>query len=89
MSFRQFDAGLPDAKSSEWDNGAPDAEALRGLHHASESVLRLATQTHQAVARGDAAAAEMARAALEQQLGVTTRMIDALLLEGTDQPTAH
>jgi hypothetical protein len=62
---------------------------MRGLHLASESVLRLATQTHNAVARGDAVGAEVARVSLEKQLALTTRLIDELLLNCTDQPTAH
>lgn len=96
MSFRhhksgQFETGFPDAATSDWSNPSPnaDADTMRGLHEASESVLRLATQTHQAVARGDAAAAEVARASLQQQLAMTTQLIDELLLDGTEQPTAH
>ena len=96
MSFRhhqsrQFEVGLPDASMSEWNSPLPhsDAGMMRGLHLASESVLRLATQTHNAVARGDTVGAEVARVSLEKQLALTTRLIDELLLNGTDQPTAH
>jgi hypothetical protein len=96
MSFRhhqsrQVEVGLPDASMSEWNSllPYPDAGMMRGLHLASESVLRLATQTHNAVARGDTVGAEAARVSLEKQLALTTRLIDELLLNGTDQPTAH
>ncbi|WP_408274164.1 hypothetical protein [Paraburkholderia sediminicola] len=76
---------------SDWNSPSPytDAGMMRDLHLASESVLRLATQTHNAVARGETAAAEAARVSLEKQLALTTRLIDELLLNGTDQPTAH
>jgi hypothetical protein len=60
MSFRhdpsyQFKVALPDVSMSDWKDPAPysDAGTMRGLHLASEAVLRLATQTHSAVARGD------------------------------------
>ena len=96
MSFRhhksrQFELGLPDASVSEWISTLPysDAGMMRGLHLASESVLRLATQTHNAVARGDTMGAEVARVSLEKQLALTTRLIDELLFKATDQPTAH
>lgn len=96
MSFRhhksrQFEVGLPDESMSEWNSPSPSSDAgmMRGLHLASESVLRLATQTHNAVARGDAVSAEVARVSLEKQLALATRLIDELLLDGTDQPTAH
>jgi hypothetical protein len=96
MSFRhhksrQFELGLPHASMSEWNSPSPhsDAGMMRGLHLASESVLRLATQTHNAVASGDTVGAEVARVSLEKQLALTTRLIDELLLNGTDQPTAH
>jgi hypothetical protein len=62
---------------------------MRGLHLVSQSVLHLATQTHNAVARGDTVGAEVARASLEKQLALSTRLIDELLLNATDQPTAH
>ncbi|MFM0382741.1 hypothetical protein [Paraburkholderia dipogonis] len=95
MSFRhhksrQFEVGLPDV-SIDWNSPSPYADAgmMRGLHLASESVLRLATQTHNAVARGDTVGAAVARVSLEKQLTLTTRLIDELLLDGTDQPTAH
>ncbi|MFM0127028.1 hypothetical protein PQR09_04005 [Paraburkholderia sediminicola] len=96
MSFRhhksrQFEVGLPDVSMSDWNNPSPYADAgmMRGLHLASESVLRLATQTHNAVARGDTMGAEVARVSLEKQLALTTRLIDELLFKATDQPTAH
>jgi hypothetical protein len=96
MSFRhhksrQFEVGLPDVSMSDWNSPSPysDAGMMRGLHLASESVLRLATQTHNAVARGDTVGAEVARVSLEKQLALTTRLIDELLLNGTHQPTAH
>ncbi|QCP53247.1 hypothetical protein FAZ95_29730 [Trinickia violacea] len=96
MSFRhrksrQFEVGLPDASMSEWNSPSQDFDAgmMRGLHLASESVLRLATQTHIAVARGDKVGAEVARVSLEKQLALTTRLIDELLLDGSEQSTAH
>lgn len=96
MSFRhhksrQFEVALPDASMSEWNSPSPysDTGMMRGLHLASECVLRLATQTHNAVARGDTVGAEAARVSLEKQLALTTRLIDELLLDGTQQPTAH
>jgi hypothetical protein len=96
MSFRphrsrQFEVGLPGASMSEWSSPSPysDAGMMRDLHLASESVLRLATQTHNAVARGDTVGAEVARVSLEKQLALATCLIDELLLKGTDQPTTH
>ncbi|CAE6689455.1 hypothetical protein R75461_00150 [Paraburkholderia nemoris] len=96
MSFRhdksyQFEVDLPDVSMSDWNGPAPysDAGMMRGLHLASESVLRLATQTHNAVARGDTVGAEVARVSLEKQLALATCLIDELLLKGTDQPTTH
>ena len=88
---RQFEVGLPDASMSEWSGPLPYAHAgvMRDLHLASESVLRLATQTHNAVALGDTVGAQAARMSLEKQLALTTRLIDELLLKGTDQPTTH
>jgi hypothetical protein len=93
MSFRhhpshQFKVCLPDVSMPDWNDPAPcsDAGTMRGLHLASEAVLRLATQTHSAVARGDAVGAEVARVFLEKQLALTTCLIDELLLKGTDQP---
>ena len=82
---RQFKVGLPDAPLSEWSRLLPD----RGLHLASESVLRLAKQIHQAVARGDTSGAEAARVSLEKQLALATGLINELLFNGTEQPTAH
>ena len=96
MSFRhhksrQFEVGLPDVSMSDWNGPPPysDAGMMRGLHLASESVLRLATQTHNAVARGDTVGAKVARVSLEKHLALTTCLIDELLLKGTDQPTTH
>lgn len=96
MSFRhdssyQFKVALPDVSMSDWKDPAPysDAGMMRGLHLASEAVLRLATQTHSAVARGDTVGAELARVSLEKQLALTTCLIDELLLKGTDQPTTR
>ena len=67
----------------------PQAELMRGLQLASDTVLRLATQTHAAVARGDAASAEAARVSLERQLALTTRLIDELLFDGETRHTTH
>ncbi|WP_109484226.1 hypothetical protein [Paraburkholderia sp. C35] len=67
----------------------PQADMMRGLQLASDTVLRLATQTHAAVARGDAASAELARMSLEKQLALTTRLIDELLFDGQDHHTTH
>ncbi|CAB3684556.1 hypothetical protein [Paraburkholderia rhynchosiae] len=88
---REFEAGLRDLATPEWNNPAPgtDAQTMHGLHVASQNVLRLATQTYNAAARGDEAAAQAARASLEKQLGLTTRLIDELLSGGADQPTMH
>ncbi|MBP0589625.1 hypothetical protein J8I87_07810 [Paraburkholderia sp. LEh10] len=86
---RQFEPGAPEV--SEWSDarGIPEADLMRGLQLASDTVLRLATQTHAAVARGDAASAELARASLEKQLALTTRLIDELLFDGEDSHTTH
>jgi hypothetical protein len=62
----------------------PEAELMLGLQIASEAVLRLAGDTHAAVARHDAAAAEAARAALAGQLALTTQLIDELLGDDAD-----
>ncbi|CAD6536180.1 hypothetical protein LMG28727_03312 [Paraburkholderia kirstenboschensis] len=88
---RPFDENQPEPGTAEWTNPAPDADAqtMHGLHIASQNVLRLATQTYNAAARGDEAAAHAARASLEQQLGLTTRLIDELVSGGADQPTMH
>jgi hypothetical protein len=87
MSFRhhpshQFKVCLPDVSMPDWNDPAPcsDAGTMRGLHLASEAVLRL---------RGDAVGAEVARVFLEKQLALTTCLIDELLLKGTDQPTTR
>ncbi|RKT22395.1 hypothetical protein B0G69_5854 [Paraburkholderia sp. RAU2J] len=86
-----FEAGLPEQAVPE-SNSPPlgrDA-AMHELQRASETVLRLATQTHAAVARSDMAGAEIARTSLERQLTLTTRMIDGLLFGSSDdQPTTH
>ena len=88
---RQFDETLYELETAEWSNPAPaaDAQAMHGLHVASQNVLRLATQTYNAAARGDEAAVHAARASLEQQLGLTTRLIDELLSNDTDPRTMH
>jgi hypothetical protein len=86
-----FEASLPELAVSE-SNSAPLGEdaAMYELQCASETVLRLATQTHAAVARHDMADAEIARTLLERQLTLTTRMIDGLLFGSSDdQPTTH
>jgi hypothetical protein len=82
---------LPDRATPEWSNPAPgtDEQAMHSLHVASQNVLRLATQTYNAAALGDAAAAQAARASLETQLGLTTRLIDEMLSDGSDRPTMH
>ena len=82
----------PDALNApEWNNlrEYPESDLMRGLQLASDTVLRLATQTHAAVARGDAASAELARVSLEKQLALTTRLIDELLFDGETQHTTH
>ncbi|MFM0396217.1 hypothetical protein [Paraburkholderia phytofirmans] len=96
MSTRQdkdneFEIGLPAASAAEWTSPVPGADAgtMRGLHLASESVLCLATQTYNAVARGDSAGAEAARASLEEQLQLATRLIDELLFDGSGPHTTH
>ncbi|MGE8164879.1 hypothetical protein ACQKRQ_32640 [Paraburkholderia sp. NPDC080076] len=87
----EFEISLPAASTTEWTSPVPgaDAETMRGLHLASESVLCLATQTYDAAARGDAAGAEAARASLEQQLALATRLIDELLFDGSGPHTTH
>ncbi|WP_168791495.1 hypothetical protein [Paraburkholderia aromaticivorans] len=89
----EFEIGLPAASTPEWTSPVPGADAdagtMRGLHLASESVLCLATQTYDAVARGDAAGAEAARASLEQQLQLATRLIDELLFDDSGPHTTH
>lgn len=82
----------PDALNApEWNNSReyPEADLMRGLQLASDTVLRLATQTHAAVARGDAVSAELARVSLEKQLALTTQLIDELLFDGETQHTTH
>jgi hypothetical protein len=75
----------------EWNDPRefPQADLMRGLQLASDTVLRLATQTHAAVARGDAASAEAARVSLEKQLALTTQLIDELLFDGETRHTTH
>lgn len=87
----EFDIGQPAVSTTEWTSPLPgaDARTMRGLHLASESVLCLATQTYDAVARGDAAGAQAARASLEQQLALATRLIDELLLDDAGPHTTH
>lgn len=96
MSARQdenppFEAGLPDFSAPEWDSPTTgsDPAMLRELQFASDTVLRLATRTHSAVARSDAVAAEEIRAALQRQLAQTTSLIDELLFDGTDLLTKY
>jgi hypothetical protein len=86
---RLFETGLPEIATSGWDRPSAGACTMLELQRASEMVLRLATQTHAAVARNDAAGAQAARASLEKQLTQTTRMIDQLLSGSSDQHTTH
>ena len=88
---RQFETGLPElaAPDSSSPSPGPDTKTMHELQCASEAVLRLATQTHAAVARSDPACAEAARASLEKQLTLTTRLIDELLFGDPDRPTTH
>jgi hypothetical protein len=87
----QFETGLPELSTPECGDpsSGADSATMQALQFASESVLRLATQTHAAVARSDPAAAEAARVALEAQLSHTTQLIDELLFGRTDPPTTH
>lgn len=87
----EFEINLPAASTAEWTSPVPgaDADTMRGLHLASQSVLCLATQTYDAAARGDAAGAQAARASLEQQLALATRLIDELLFDGSGPHTTH
>jgi hypothetical protein len=87
----QFEAGLPELSTTERANLSTDSDAakLRELQFASDTVLRLATRTHSAVARSDAAAAQEVRAALERQLAQTTGLIDELLFGSGDPLTKH
>jgi len=87
----QFEAGLPELSTPELTSTptASEAAMLRELQFASDTVLRLATRTHSAVARSDAAAAEEVRAALERQLAQTTGLIDELLFGSSDPLTKH
>lgn len=88
---RLFETGLPEIVTSEWDRPSSGAGVgqMQELQRASEMVLQLATQTHAAVARNDAAGAQAVRASLEKQLTQTTRMIDQLLFGASDQHTTH
>jgi hypothetical protein len=87
----QFETGLPELSTSALTSpaAASDAAMLRELQFASDTVLRLATRTHSAVARSDAAVAQETRAALERQLAQTTGLIDELLFGGSDLLTKH
>jgi hypothetical protein len=87
----QFETGMPDVSMQEWNDfsAGSEVEMMRGLQLASDTVMRLATQTHAAVARGDAVAAEAARIGLQAQLSLTTRLIDELLFDGADTHTTH
>jgi hypothetical protein len=96
MSYRynrnlEFETGSPEASVTECNSGTEFAQEdlMRGLQLASDTVLRLATQTHAAVSRGDEASAELARMSLEKQLELTTRLIDELLFDGQDHHTVH
>ncbi|MGF6571336.1 hypothetical protein ABH945_003457 [Paraburkholderia sp. GAS333] len=96
MSSRQdenphFEAGLPDLSAPERTSPSVDSDTamLRELQFASDTVLRLATRTHSAVARHDAAAAQEVRAALERQLAQTTGLIDEILFGSSDPLTKH
>ncbi|MCC8396022.1 hypothetical protein LJ656_25885 [Paraburkholderia sp. MMS20-SJTR3] len=87
-----FDADLPDYGGEPVNcpsSPGPDADAMRELKCGSEAILRLATDTHAAVARSDAAGAEAARQALEKQLTLTTDLIDQLLFGAPDRSTLH
>ncbi|KXU82624.1 hypothetical protein CI15_34500 [Paraburkholderia monticola] len=86
---RRFDADQPELTTSEWDQPAPDDGAMRELQRGSEAILRLATQAHAAVARGDATGAQVARQSLESQLTFTTSLIDELLFGAPEQSTLH
>lgn len=88
---RQFEIGAPDGPTPERSAAReyPETDMMLGLQLASETVLRLATQTHAAVARGDAVSAELARVSLEKQLALTTRLIDEFLFDGEDHHTTH
>ncbi|OLL32385.1 hypothetical protein BTH42_08055 [Burkholderia sp. SRS-W-2-2016] len=89
---RPFDADLPDHAGADWDcpsSPGPGADAMRELQCGSEAILRLATDTHAAVARSDAAGAEAARQALEKQLSLTTNLIDQLLFGAPERSTLH
>ena len=85
-----FESGLPGLATPQCGcaSAGQDAE-MDELQRASETVLRLATQTHAAVARSDMEGAEVARTSLEQQLALTTRLIDELLFGDNDRPTTH
>jgi hypothetical protein len=87
----QFEAGLPELSTPERTSPLADADSalLRELQFASDTVFRLATRTHSAVARSDAEAAQEVRAALERQLAQTTGLIDELLFGGSDPLTKH
>ncbi|MBN3802422.1 hypothetical protein GXB81_05030 [Paraburkholderia sp. Ac-20336] len=88
---RQFEAGLPEFATPERGSplSGPDAEIMRELQHRSEAVLRLATETHAAVARSDAAGAEFARRSLATQLTLTTGLIDELLFGESGESVLH
>jgi hypothetical protein len=87
---RPFGSGLPGLATPQRSSASSGQDAaMDELQRASETVLQLATQTHAAVGRSDMAGAEVARTSLEQQLALTTRLIDELLFGGKDQPTTH
>jgi hypothetical protein len=96
MSYRHdknrlFETGLPEIVTSDLDRSSSGAGAghMQELQRASERVLQLATQTHAAVARNDAASAQAVRASLEKQLMHTTRIIEQLLFGASGQHTTH
>jgi hypothetical protein len=96
MSSRQdenlpFEASLPERSARDMSDpsAVSDFMLLRELQFASDTVMKLATRTHSAVARNDAAAAKAAQAALKRQLAQTTGLIDELLFGNSDSLTKH
>lgn len=89
MSSRYEKKAEFEVHSPEFSAPGTSDESLQVLHLASETVLRLATHTHDAVSRGDEAGAQAARMALEAQLALTTQLIDNLLFDDSAAPTTH
>ncbi|WP_144141425.1 hypothetical protein [Paraburkholderia sp. BCC1884] len=89
MSSRYEKNGPFDVRSAEFAAFDDDAESLQVLQLASETVLRLAACTHDALARGDEVSANAARVVLAAQLALTTQLIDDLLFDDTAAPTTH